>query len=768
MDGMMTNLDEFLGTLERFASILPGLGGAPLKLAREALDNYAKSQGVATKEVDASIPSLLNAETHSKNLKEAYDILTGTTNNLGESTQKIVEPTKQQAAAIADIKDKIEGARAGIDQYVAGIEIQVEASNSLTVKLHEENEALADNIQQTNALVGTSENYNQSLLTIGQSIADHNVKIDQLNASLNTAEGQQLSFANAVGAGNEQFLTWVQTTRDAAVQAETFKANLEGLANSFGGLPGFMEGTVEEYQAFIRANTEGGDAVEAFSDMALESWRSLVSEAEPLFNDLKSAWRDIFEGKTIEDAQAAITEANDKIAQNIQDNNDAIAQSAEGQAPKIKDIFDGVDWGAVTEAMQDPFSQAFNKLPAMVSDQLDIVERDALTFQAKFATIAENAGTTFATNLQAGIAQGMDFEQALASAKQAVADMLAPFITEHPEMAQMFDPLFDALDKTGPGAGQAVQDVLQEMSGMPGPVGDVAGEMLTNFQTEFGDKIPGVTKTGVEGAIQEMSTVMETGFQKVVDAINNLINTGIKQDPASIPEISANTNPANEAIQLIGTSLDQMKQYLTENPLTITVSTTAAGTSLDGLKTKIDEMAGKEIAISINTGPAGIALDGLKSRIDAMAGKEIAITVNTGPAGIAITTFQTQLDAVHGKEVAITVNTGPAGIAITGLQTQIDAVHGKEVAITVNTGPAGTAIREIQGQIDGVHGTNVFITVDTSGAQEAIRQLQQQINSLQTSMAGIGGGVAPGFQSRFAGRPKICKGFWSRNYQRTN
>ena len=40
--------------------------------------------------------------------------------------------------------------------------------------------------------------------------------------------------------------------------------------------------------------------------MALESWRSLVSEAEPLFNDLKSAWRDIFEGKTIEDAQAAI------------------------------------------------------------------------------------------------------------------------------------------------------------------------------------------------------------------------------------------------------------------------------------------------------------------------------------------------------------------------------------------------------------------------------------------------------------------------------
>ena len=50
------------------------------------------------------------------------------------------------------------------------------------------------------------------------------------------------------------------------------------------------------------------------------------------------------------------------------------------------------------------------------------------------------------------------------------------------------------MNKTGPGAGQAVQDVLQNMSGMPGPVGHVAASMLKNYQTEFGDKLPGVTK----------------------------------------------------------------------------------------------------------------------------------------------------------------------------------------------------------------------------------------------------------------------------------
>ena len=96
MDGMMTNLDDFLGVLERFASVFPGLGGAPLKLAREALDQYAKSQGVATKEVDASIPSLLDAETHQKNLGEAIDILTGKNTNLGTSQQTSTQATEQQ------------------------------------------------------------------------------------------------------------------------------------------------------------------------------------------------------------------------------------------------------------------------------------------------------------------------------------------------------------------------------------------------------------------------------------------------------------------------------------------------------------------------------------------------------------------------------------------------------------------------------------------------------------------------------------------------
>ena len=256
------------------------------------------------------------------------------------------------------------------------------------------------------------------MLNLGQSYADHLTKIDQLNTTLTTQEGQLLSWQNAVAAGNEQFLQWVQTTRDAAVEAETFKSNLEGMASTFGGLPGFMEGTVEEYQAFIRANTEGGEAVKEFERMAMESWRGLAEGAKPLFDDLKKGWASIFEGDELSQATDAIAAANDKIAQNVRDNEQAIATSAEGTAPKIKDIYDGVDWGAVTDAMTDPFVEAFNKLPMAVSDTLDQTERGVLVFQAKFAQTAEMAGTAWSQNLLANMNSGT--EGAVQAANQAV------------------------------------------------------------------------------------------------------------------------------------------------------------------------------------------------------------------------------------------------------------------------------------------------------------------------------------------------------------
>ena len=173
---------------------------------------------------------------------------------------------------------------------------------------------------------------------------------------------------------------------------------------------------------------------------------------------------------------------------------------------------------------------------------------------------------------------GQTFEQAIKEANQAAADILEPFIEQHPETAQMFQPLFDAMNKPDRTA-QAVQEVLTELAGMPGPWVKQLPQCYNNINTSLTVNCR-VRKTGVEGGIADITQVMAEGFNAINTMLNELIKTGIKQDPANVPEIEANTNPANEAIQLIGTSLDQMKTYLTENPLSITVSTEAANASI--------------------------------------------------------------------------------------------------------------------------------------------------------------------------------------------
>ena len=54
------------------------------------------------------------------------------------------------------------------------------------------------------------------------------------------------------------------------------------------------------------------------------------------------------------------------------------------------------------------------------------------------------------------------------------------------------------------------------MSGMPGPVGETATAMLQQYEDKFGDKLPGVTKTGVEGAIGELGELSSRMEQVLV------------------------------------------------------------------------------------------------------------------------------------------------------------------------------------------------------------------------------------------------------------
>jgi hypothetical protein len=69
----------------------------------------------------------------------------------------------------------------------------------------------------------------------------------------------------------------------------------------------------------------------------------------------------------------------------------------------------------------------------------------------------------------------------------------------------------------------------------------------------------------------DLGETLKTGFKDVIAALNDDINTGIKQDPDKVPLVTVNTNPANEQIQLIGTSLTQLKDFLAQEQNQITL-----------------------------------------------------------------------------------------------------------------------------------------------------------------------------------------------------
>ena len=334
------------------------------------------------------------------------------------------------------------------------------------------------------------------------------------------------------------------------------------------------------------------------------------------------------------------------------------------------------------------------------------------------------------------------------------ADVLAPFIQEHPETAQMFQPLFDAMNQTGPGAAQAVQQVLTNMSGMPGPVGEIAKSMLGNFQTEFGGQLPGVTKAGVEGAIQEMSGLstavgmeiksaidalnvsMTVEMEKLIKAINTMINQDIKQDPANVPLITADVNPANTQIQSIGKSVTDLKTFLAEPAQLITLHSSNVN-PLDGQVQLVgDAITGvKEFLAS-----EGNQISLIASNINPLAGQ---ITLVAGaPALVNQVLTQSTITMVGANTNPLEPQVQLIGQAITQVQQFLQ--QNTITMVGANTNPLEGQINSISTSLSQTQSylnqNPIYIRVDTSGAELAIDQLQRKINALNSSMAAGGYG----------------------------
>ena len=108
---------------------------------------------------------------------------------------------------VGEINTKVTEAAGTIPNYVEGIENATAASEPLNAALQRQVASLEKQTETMNASLGTMDNTNLKYTELANSIATHQTNIEKLNASLNTQEGQLLSYANAVAAGNEKFLT---------------------------------------------------------------------------------------------------------------------------------------------------------------------------------------------------------------------------------------------------------------------------------------------------------------------------------------------------------------------------------------------------------------------------------------------------------------------------------------------------------------------------------------------------------------------------------
>jgi hypothetical protein len=449
------------------------------------------------------------------------------------------------------------------------------------------------NAQATRAMIGSLLEQNNVYATLDENLANTEQALSRLNVELGTQEGQWLAYQNSIADADLKFATFLQTTRDSVVEQQRYKELLQGTGETFIGFPAFVQPTIDKFELMRAAQKGNIQAAEDLKTAMLEDWRTMASGADKVFGDLKAAWEDVFSGETLGKQRQTIQDMKDQLGEDMADLDQQLADVMNAEE------FDGEEWQRITNEMSstwaqgiadinqasstmtDPISEVFNNLPQVVQAGLSDAERQMLSVQAKFAVVGEQAGMAFGLEMNANMGSGMD--QAVAMAAQRALEILEPFKAEHPEMASYVDPLINALRTGTP---EAIQAALNEMGKFPGPAKEI-GDRVAAGLSAMGVELPGAAKTGVEGALQELGG-LQTGigdkiksaidalnltianeFEKLIKVINKAINDDIKQDPDKIPLVTVDANPANKQIQLIGQSLDQLRTYLFDNPITL-------------------------------------------------------------------------------------------------------------------------------------------------------------------------------------------------------
>ncbi len=393
---------------------------------------------------------------------------------LMRQTEIIGKLTTEDAKSIAAVEERNRAmiiANSGVNNaIVAEIQYQ-QALTAMTASMVKDTDEKNANAKATLALVDSEENAQNAIATVNEEYANSVDRLADLNTVLDDSKAAHTAMATAVnenlaslkeeeialGAAiistghletQSQALTnarhegelaareWLTALDENAAAEEAEISLLKEVADVFGGLPSYIEPTIENYQAFIQANKDGGAAMLDFKSTAIDAWNELTSAADEFTNKLIESFR-----KGGEEGKEA-------------------------------------------------FTKAMEELPAAVKATLSPEEMGLLELDAEFAAAGQNAAEAFASNMRAnrsmpdaGFQAGVD----------AASQIIEGFVQQHPEFADEAQIFFDAVDT---GSAQAVQKALATLSQMPGPVGEIFGKMKDAADTNL-DGIPDILQKDV-------------------------------------------------------------------------------------------------------------------------------------------------------------------------------------------------------------------------------------------------------------------------------
>lgn len=345
------------------------------------------------------------------------------------------------------------------------------AMGDASKKTKDFSQTLAENIAKQNETsaamlksISTGQQYQKTLSDLSKALADAQVKTADYITKLTSAVAIQQRHAIAVQEGINKFLEFNVKMQDTATETQTLTGLLLKQASGFSEISGIVAPTVENLQKYIAAVQEGGAASAEFDKVVRASFDDILSAGNSFFSK----------------------------------------------------IIDGFKEGG--KEGRKAWKEAWKNLPDDVKEVLDKSDKEALKSGAQFGAAGSNAAEAFSLKFEASLLKGESLQGAIRSASQAAKSIIDAFVAEHPQFAAAAKQFYSALDS---GSATAISAALKNLSGMPGPIGDIARQIAGKIDGGL-STVPGSVKSNITDPFTGLPTTAQAVAMKVAKAFTDL------------------------------------------------------------------------------------------------------------------------------------------------------------------------------------------------------------------------------------------------------